>query len=332
MTLHDMSQSELAEELGEATTKKPEETTGLQIVNLDHFLTLQLPVREHILSPWLNTQGIALIYAPRGVGKTHVALGIAYAVASGGEFLRWQAPKPRGVLYLDGEMPANMLQERLAAIVAASPKKIAAPFHILTPDLQPTMSMPDLSTIAGRMAIDPHLENIELIVVDNIATLCRSGRENETESWRPVQDWALRMRASNRAVLFIHHAGKKGTQRGASAHEDTIDTILSLSRPSDYSATDGAVFEIHFEKARSLLGDAVKPFTAKLTKNKEGKQQWVTDEIKENAYIQIAGLLKNGYKQHEIAEQLNLHKSKVSRYTQKAKSEGLLVNGHDVIS
>lgn len=48
-----------------------------------------------------------MIYAPRGVGKTHVALGIAYAVTSGGQFLGWQASKPRGVLYLDGEMPAN---------------------------------------------------------------------------------------------------------------------------------------------------------------------------------------------------------------------------------
>lgn len=93
--------------------------TELNPIGLNDFLRLELPPQEDILTPWLTTQGLAMIYAPRGVGKTHVALGIAYAVATGGEFLRWQAPKPRGVLYLDGEMPAKMMQERLKAIVAA---------------------------------------------------------------------------------------------------------------------------------------------------------------------------------------------------------------------
>ena len=123
-----------------------------------------------------------MIYAPRGIGKTHVALGVAHAVASGGAFLRWHAVKPRGVLYIDGEMPANMMQERLSAIITVSAKAIAALFQILTPDLQPTMRMPDLATIRGQNALEPFLENIELIIVDNIATLCRSGSENETEA------------------------------------------------------------------------------------------------------------------------------------------------------
>jgi putative DNA primase/helicase len=109
----------------------------LCVISLEEFLTLELPPQESILSPWLSTQGLALIYAPRGIGKTHVALGIAHAVASGSDFLRWKAPKPRGVLYIDGEMPANMMQERLTKIVAASDVPVKAPFKILTPDLQP---------------------------------------------------------------------------------------------------------------------------------------------------------------------------------------------------
>jgi RecA-family ATPase len=56
-----------------------------------------------------------MLYAWRGVGKTHVALGIGFAVASGGTFLGWQATAPRRVLYLDGEMPGASLQSRLAA-------------------------------------------------------------------------------------------------------------------------------------------------------------------------------------------------------------------------
>ena len=294
------------------------------LIDLEKFLSLELPPQEDILSPWLGTQGLALIYAPRGIGKTHVALGIAYAVASGGRFLRWKAPKPRGVLYLDGEMPANMMQERLSAIVASNPEKVTESFKILTPDLQPMMSTPDLSTQRGQTAIEPFLEKIDLIIVDNLATLCRSGNENDTEAWKPVQEWALRMRASGRSVLFIHHAGKKGAQRGASAREDTLNVVLRLSRPEIYAASEGAVFEVYYEKSRGLFGESIAPFRAKLSQDGAGKQLWTTENLDPSKKILIATRLKEGYKQHEIAKELNLHKSTISRYANQAKEEGLL--------
>jgi RecA-family ATPase len=59
-----------------------------------------------------------LVHAFRGIGKTYLALGIAYCAATGGRMLGWSAPKPRRVLYLDGEMPADAMQARLAAIIA----------------------------------------------------------------------------------------------------------------------------------------------------------------------------------------------------------------------
>jgi AAA domain len=78
------------------------------------FLMLDLPPRGLILDPWLPTQGLAMIHSARGVGKTHLALGIAYAVATGGRLLGWTAPEPRHVIYLDGEMPAATMQTRTA--------------------------------------------------------------------------------------------------------------------------------------------------------------------------------------------------------------------------
>ena len=64
----------------------------------------------------------------------------------------------------------------------------------------------------------------------------RTGRENEAEGWLPVQDWALGHRRAGRSVLFIHHAGKGGLQRGTSRREDVLDTVIGLRRPTDYSA------------------------------------------------------------------------------------------------
>ena len=78
------------------------------------LLALDLPPRSLVLDPWLPTQGLAMIHLARGVGKTHLALGIACAVATGGGLLGWAAPEPRRVIYLDGEMPAATMQRRMA--------------------------------------------------------------------------------------------------------------------------------------------------------------------------------------------------------------------------
>ena len=100
------------------------------------FSTKALPARSMVLAPILPAQGIAMAFAPRGVGKTHVALNAAYTVAEGGSFLRWHAPEPRKVLYIDGEMPATALQERLNSIQTASPPIYPENFRLLPMDLQ----------------------------------------------------------------------------------------------------------------------------------------------------------------------------------------------------
>ena len=70
--------------------------------------------------------------------------------------------------------------------------------------------MPDLSTKEGRVALEKFILDSDLIIIDNISTLFRTGVENEAESWQPVQDWALELRRRGKSVLFIHDVGKRG--------------------------------------------------------------------------------------------------------------------------
>lgn len=305
--------------------ESPRSTGGLRALNLQEILELDLPPRENLLDHWLPRQGLVMIYAPRGIGKTWVSLWIAYAVASGSSCLRWRAPKPAGVLYVDGEMPAIALQERLATIAASADGEPQAPLQFVTPDLQPH-GMPDLSTPEGQRAIDAMITpETALIVVDNLSTLVRSGKENEAEGWTPVQAWALRHRAQGRSVLFVHHAGKGGQQRGTSRREDILDTVISLRRPPEYSPKQGAVFEVHFEKARGIHGEDAEPFEAMLGQDASGRQVWTTRSIEHSTAEKVATLLRDGLNQQEIAEELGLHKSNVSRAVKRAKASGLNV-------
>lgn len=300
----------------------------LVVVGIHDFLAKDLPPREEILSPWMLTQSLNMIYAWRGVGKTHVALGIAYAIASGGEFLGWKAAKPRSVLYIDGEMPAAALQQRLAKIVEANDKEPPiGKLRIITPDLQPNFApVSNLATLEGQLEIDAAIEqDTELIIIDNLSSLVRGGgRENEAESWLSVQGWALSKRAQGKSVLFIHHAGKNGAQRGTSKREDLLDTAICLKRSADYDPTQGACFEIHFDKSRNQFGEEVKAVEAKLTTDAAGKQVWATRSVADSTYDRIVELANDGLRQSEIAIELEVNRSTVSRHWRKAVSEGLI--------
>ncbi len=301
--------------------------TPSNIITVDAatLLSTVFPPRELVLAPWLPAKGLAMIYGPRGIGKTHLSLGIAYAVATGGRFLRWQAPRPRRVLVIDGEMPAVVLQERLASIVAAGSLEPPAPdyLRLLPMDLQDGGDL-DLSDDQCHPALEAAIEGAELLIVDNISTLARGGRENEAESWLPVQQWALHQRRAGRSVVFIHHAGKGGQQRGTSRREDVLDSVVALRRPSDYQPNEGARFEVHFEKSRGFHGDDAKPFEAALLHD-EG---WTTRDMEDADMARVMALSDQGTPIRDIANQLGMSKSTIQRMQAKARAAGAAA-GHD---
>ncbi|MGH8114875.1 MAG: AAA family ATPase, partial [Rhodanobacteraceae bacterium] len=209
------------------------------------FLLLPLPPQEVLLAPWMDARSLTLIHAWRGTGKTHVALNIGAALSAGGAFLHWQATRRATVLYLDGEMAAVSLQERLRRIGMGDAAQKT--FRIMTPHRQPDFMMPNLATPEGQRAVERAAENAEVIVVDNISSMVRGGKENDADSWDQADKWARRMRHSGHSVIFIHHTGKSGQQRGTSRREDALDTVIMLQRQRDEKASTGARFELRFE-------------------------------------------------------------------------------------
>src|SRR3974390_1627454 len=90
----------------------------LQAVGISDFLNLDIPPREMLLAPILPERSLAMLYAPRGLGKSWLALSIGFASPPGASLLRWSAPRTRKALYVVGEIPLVSLQERLKAIAA----------------------------------------------------------------------------------------------------------------------------------------------------------------------------------------------------------------------
>lgn len=315
----DYDEVELVEEVDQPAAQ----VRRFDTICVNDFARLKLPARTMVLDPILPTGGLGMLFAGRGIGKTHVALGIAWAVSTGGEFLRWHAPVPRDVLYVDGEMPQQALQDRLQAIRAADdcrPENDA--FRLLCMDRQELGMSINLADVRQQKIIDAHLGETQFMVLDNLSTLMNGGPENDAESWDAMQAWLLQLRRRGMTVLVVHHAGRNGSARGTSKREDVLDTIIQLRHPNDYNSADGARFEVHLTKARGVFGDQANAFEAKLETDEEGAGTWVCSDLENGAEEQLEAVLRlsnAGKSVREVAKELELSKSSVDRLLQKAK-------------
>lgn len=298
----------------------------IKAIDLLELAKMRFSPRMPLLSPWLRSQDLAMVFAGRGVGKTHFSLGVAYAVATGGNFLNWQCEHPAKVVYLDGELPGTVMQQRLLMHL---PDKEPAPGYlkIFTPDLLGMdQLLPDLATHAGQEAINSMIEpDTALVVVDNLSVWARGSRaENDAESWLPIADWVLSLRRRGKAVLLVHHGGKNGEQRGTSKREDLLDAVIKLSRPRDYDAKQGARFDMAFTKARHLHGEDAESLQIQLDATPEGRAKWTWQTLEGSTFQQVIELAKEGLSQADIARELEISRSQACRHYNRAKTEGIL--------
>ena len=300
---------------------------SMRAFGINDFLNIDVPARQMLLSPILPERSLAMLYAPRGVGKSWLGLSIGMAVAAGESLLRWSAPRQRNVLYVDGEMPLVSLQERLRKISAGFGRDIPNDgFRILTADN--VEGGINLGTDEGQRAIEPLLESIDLVILDNLSTLITGRSEAASDAWVPMQNWLLQLRRQGKSVLLIHHAGTNGRQRGTSRREDSLDTVIALRRPEDYSPEQGARFEIHFEKLRNRVDAAgAMPFEAWLeTLDADGQQsiRWSSSDLKPPMLMRAAELFSDGMTVREVAATLRISKSEAGRLRIRASEDGLL--------
>jgi len=282
-------------------------------VELGDLLAQEFAPRAWLLSGLLQERDLSMIHAYRGVGKSRFAQGVAVAVASGGTFLRYSSPKPRGVLLVDGELPREDLQKMLAEAVKASDCEPVAPLHILSADLSeaPVWS---LASDNGRQQIEAHLDGVSLLLLDSVSTLCPGvGPENDAASWDQMQAWLLSLRRRGITVLLVHHEGKSGAQRGTSKREDVLSQIVQLRRPGDYSTPEGARFEVHLTKARAVMGEAAEPYEAQLGIDGQGQPAWTWRPLEDAIAAAAAALAAEGMTQREIAHELGKGVATVNR-------------------
>lgn len=280
------------------------------LIDFKDLLAVQLPQRERYL-PWLAAASSAMVFGPRGVGKTNFGLGLVTALTTSTPLLRWPVKAPVGVLYIDGEMQLDELRSRAASLLSQPPQ---APLLFLTSELVYHKTQRDLvltspETRAEIVAILEQHPAIKVIIFDNISALFSGLDEDSKRHWEPVAAWLIKLRHRGVTTVLVHHAGKSGQQRGTSGREDSLDTVIQLDRPAEYDPREGCHFELRFTKCRSVKGDDVTPLDVKL-EDQNGRLVWTYAPLEESKLDQVKKLLAEGITSPaEIAEALGINRT-----------------------
>ena len=289
--------------------------------------TLDLPPVKKYLGP-IHKGTLGEIYGPRGLGKTWFRDALSLCLTRGLDFGPLKCESHASVLILDGEMPLHLLKERSA--LAAHTGEPLSPLDIISNEYLYTLGGPviNLADAGWRQAILDTVRRAgdrwDVIFIDNLSSFLPGIRENDSESWGPINAFLLELRWMGKAVIFVHHAGKSGDQRGTSGREDQLDFVWKLTPTPGHNPQDGCSLEATLTKSRSLTGAEAAPFSFALTSDPDGGLTWVTSGVKESRREMVIALLGNGIKQNEAAGTVAMSKGYVSKIKAGAIRDGIL--------
>lgn len=281
------------------------------------FLEGDFHLPESLLGTWLRESSLNLVWAITGLCKSHFCMGIAWAVASGGPFLRWTCPRPRKVGLADGEMGRIEVKNRLETLATSQPEQPANEFlKVLTLDHFGTLGMPNLSTPEGQRVYDAEFADRDLIIIDNLITCSfpTDKWDDDVKQWDRIQKWALGHRRNGKALIFVHHAGKSGDQLGTSKRTAIMNTVISLRKAR--GSQNGLAAEMHFDKTRSYLGDDAEALYLTYTTTEVGSfWDWSTLQDHKASEVELRRNMK--MKDAEIARELGMSLFEIRRLSQK---------------
>ena len=148
-----------------------------------------IPLRRKIIGEWFCESDLCFIFAPRGLGKTWFSLGMATAITSKETFGPWPVHDHARVLYVDGEMPCESLEGRMAGMGADEDLLVLnheSLFHTTSRVLNLTDS--EAQDSITKLCLQ---RGIKVLILDNLSCLFTGIRENESDAWEAVLPWLL---------------------------------------------------------------------------------------------------------------------------------------------
>jgi len=313
------------------------------ILTIEQLHELDIEKPRLLLAPWLREGQVTFIYGHYGTGKSLLAINIAMLLAlnldnaAEWDIGEWQVKNPTGCLYVDGEMGAVELRERIDQFTyLGEPQYKMLGFPL--PEYQlATEHDFVLAERGNQLQIISWLKDnpdYKLLILDSVTTLFGLTDENSNAEWNIKVNPLLRdLKALGVATIILHHSGKdeKRGLRGASAMGAMAHNIFGLTNHGSKNVDEGeAYFTLKKHKQRSG-GFQFKSFDIHYSQNHHQTQTiWETEigtqttEDFDETQQQILKLLAGRSSQKNIAEKVNCSASWVTQVKNKARELGYL--------
>jgi hypothetical protein len=239
----------------------------------------EIPPTDHLLGELLSTTCRVVIVADTGLGKTMFAVANAFAMWLGCGFLRWRGQRRARVLFIDGEMPRDLMKERI--LMACAWFGVEPPdeglYFLSREDVE---EMPPFDMEEGQKWLDAFIEaigGVDFIILDNFMCLC-AGDLRDEESWQALKPYVLSLTRRRIGQLWLHHVGHdKSRGYGTKTKEWQMDLVM-LGEAVEAPGADVA-FKLTFPKARRRSPSNRGDFETVQVELREG--QWSTTTASE---------------------------------------------------
>lgn len=313
---------------GQAPEKTKLDCLQESILSENDLRNIEIKIPKKFLGP-IYEGSMGEIFGWRGIGKTFWRDTSSLCLTRQMDLGPFKCENAAGVLIVDAEMPLHLLKRRHEDLSRNVGPAIKDLDFIANERLYKSGSSPiNLSDPTWRDSIleliATEKDRWDVIILDNLSSLLPGIKENDQDAWGPINQFLLQIRWMGKAVIFVHHAGKNGEQRGTSSREDQLDFVLKLTLPPGHNPEEGCRFNATLTKSRSLTGSEAQPFSFAIVSHPQGGLTWTITGQQEQKKNTIIALLGNGVVQKDVADIMSVGKSYVSQVRTSAIQQGLL--------
>jgi len=219
-------------------------------INGDWWLTRDLPRPQPLLGEVICSTTRMLLGGPTGAGKTNFAMAIGGAFATGQKrFLHWTLPgTPVTVLYVDGEMARDLIQDRLRDLQRRLGSTSLANFHMLCREDFPAME--GLNTKPGQDFLKEMIKAINPAVVILDSRMCLIvGDMKDEVPWTETMPLVWEITRQKRAQIWLDHTGHDASHIYGSKTKEWQMDVVAMLEEHHAKAVDISVM-LKFTKAR----------------------------------------------------------------------------------
>lgn len=184
-------------------------------------------IGETLVENLMVPEGITIIAAPRGVGKTHFAIALAVAVSSGGKFLGNPTNTLR-VMLVDRDNSARTIRKRLREWGVTKTRDFRVVGRV--------NNAPSLLSRDGWQQFP--VDQYDIVIIDSLGSGSEGVSETEGRLTQEVMAVIKDLARQGPSVLLLDNTIKSGVNmRGRGEKADAVDIIYEVRDVTDWTPT-----------------------------------------------------------------------------------------------